>query len=84
MNDFYKLLVITVIFNEKQTNWKQTLYRKIMSKRHGIFTRNFTFFKMQEKPETCRSMNLKNSGRPSSGDDKCNICIAKTSALEFN
>ena len=41
---------------------------KIMSKRHGIFTKKFTiFFQMQEKLETGRNLNLINSRRPSFG-----------------
>ena len=36
----------------------------IISKRHGIFTENFTiFFQMQEKLETCRNLNLTNFRR---------------------
>ena len=42
---------------------------KIMSKRHGIFTENFTiFFSNAEKKEECRNLNWINSRRPSFGD----------------
>ena len=43
----------------------------IMSKRHGIFTENLTifFFQIHEKLETCRNSDLKNSRRPSFGDN---------------
>ena len=42
---------------------------KIMLKRQGIFTENFTsIFQMQKKLKTCRNLNLINSRRPSFED----------------
>ena len=40
LNNFYELLVIIVICNEKQNH----LTSNNMSKRHGIFTENFIIF----------------------------------------
>ena len=49
---------------------------KIMSKRHGVYTENFTmFFQMQEKLKACRNSNLINSRRPSFGDNINNQCL---------
>ena len=42
---------------------------KIMPKRQGIFTENFTsIFQMQTKLKKCRNLNLINSRRPSFED----------------
>ena len=44
---------------------------KIMSKRHGVFTKHITifFFTMQEKLETCWNSNLINTRRTSFEED---------------
>ena len=50
---------------------------KVMSKRHGIFSKKFTIlFQMQENLETYRNLNLINFKRPSFGDYKIAIFIS--------
>ena len=42
-----------------------------------FFTKNLNiFFSKQEKLETCRNLNFKNSRRPSFGDDMNVTCIS--------
>ena len=57
---------------------------KSMSKRHGIFTENFTIFsQMQVKLETCRNLNLINPRRSSFGGDRTLTPIRNNQCLGF-
>ena len=74
LNNFYKLLVIIVICNEKQTNWP---YKRnyVKTSRYFLPRILLCFYQIQEKLKTCRNLYLINSRRPSFEDDiHVNLC----------